>query len=133
MNNPINHPTVEYEAPLLPDDFARRVISRAREVRRQRTKRRRITAAAAVLLIAGFPLSLLMRSNYYSPVTSQETFSTAQIPSSTLDADYDQIARADEPAQLSDYIMPSAASVTNFADNYSDALWTDYSSNPLEE
>jgi hypothetical protein len=112
---------VDSELQLLPDDFARQVITRVREVRRRQRQRRRITAAAAVFVIAGFPLALLMHSRHQ-----------LQIPDSSLEADYDQMARVDEPRDVVDYIMPSADTLNDFNNDYSSALWTEYS-NPSNE
>jgi hypothetical protein len=124
---PMNDETLDRlpsPAPELPDDFARRVIARARvEQRRQRVRHRAI--AAAMLLVAALPLAMLLRPPRVE-LASREVPPSPPISTQAyaLDAVGDeQLARAAAPDQLSDYLMPNSAPLRAYAAAYSDAAW----------
>jgi hypothetical protein len=111
-------------APELPDDFAHRVIARARvEQRRQRIRQR--TIAAAMLLVAALPLARLLHPTGVQLASRDVSTTTQTIPRVyALDtSDNEQLARAAAPDQLSDYLMPNTAPLRAYAAAYSDAAW----------
>jgi hypothetical protein len=112
-------------APELPDDFARRVIARARLEQLRQRVRRRIAIAAAMLLVAALPLARLLHPTRVQ-LASRDVSTTMQtIPRVyALDtSDNEQLARAVAPDQLSDYLMPNTAPLRAYAATYSDAAW----------
>jgi hypothetical protein len=110
---------------LLPDDFARRVITRARVVAVRRQRRRRVLGGvAALLLIAILPVATFLRSSI-EPPAAPEVASTApaSLSDTTLTAGYAQLARATAPAQISDYFAPAAASLADFDQSAAASAW----------
>ncbi|HZP44779.1 MAG TPA: hypothetical protein VFB15_03930 [Candidatus Binataceae bacterium] len=121
MSELINQPPYEPEGALLPDDFAHRVMLRVGRIRRRRMIVRRTFAAAAALLVVAVPLTL--REHWAGNPVSVGGQSSA----SALEADYEQLARVEQPPQLTDYLMPAVDADSSFAAEYSGGLWTDYS------
>ncbi|MGH7841044.1 MAG: hypothetical protein ACREQD_02935 [Candidatus Binataceae bacterium] len=108
--------------PILPDDFARRVIAQARLEQHRQLIRRRVIAAA-VVVVAVLPFARpweLLRINHRS---GNLPFAQAE-DNATPNAQFTEtLGQATPPAQVSDYLMPDAAPVRSFAAAYSDAAW----------
>jgi hypothetical protein len=124
---PQNRPS--FIGPSLPDDFAQRVIARARHEQHRQHVRRRIIAGGGAGLLA----LLLMFSGYsryfrigLRPTPNSEVTADNSLDQSNLSSETDQLAIATAPADLDDYLMPNAAALRNFDSAYTaDALWQD--------
>jgi hypothetical protein len=113
--------------PNLPDDFARRVIMKARAERRKRETRRSIatTGVCAVLVAAAIPLTSFMQSwriNLASRETPSLVHSEGQ-DQSMAEAGVYQIEQETRPDEIGDYLMPNTAELAEFASAYTDASW----------
>ncbi len=100
--------------PSLPDDFAQRVIAQARHEQHRRRVRRRIAAAGS----AGILALMLVFSGYsrylridLRPAPDSEVTADNSLDQSNLTAETDQLAIATAPANLDDYLMPTAAAL----------------------
>ena len=124
----------------LPDDFPKRVIAQARREQHHRRVRLRLAAAAcATLFVAIIPLTRILnarRQTSGAPASSalawqdysqdypdpSQYYSGNAVPSASA-----QLAAATSPDNVSDYLMPDAMRIGNFADNFanddSDAPW----------
>jgi hypothetical protein len=87
--------------PSLPDDFATRVIARARFEQRRTRLRRRLSAAG------GGPSSAPARVSEVSYNAWEQ---------SDLTAETYQLALATDPDRVADYLVPSAASLADLSD-----------------
>lgn len=124
----INRPVRAYcGEPSLPDDFAVRVIARARFEQQRGRLRRRVAAGgcagllALMLVFAGHVRDF--RSGIH-PAPTAETVAYNSWDSSDLAAETNQLALAAAPDQLDDYLGPSAASLRTFdLADASDAVW----------
>jgi hypothetical protein len=106
----------------LPDDFARRVIAQARREQYQRRVRFRIaTAVCAMVIVALIPLSRTPHSPRPNPGASDSSPIAWQ--DDAIEASSAQLAAATAPDDVSDYLMPNATRVVNFADYDSEASW----------
>ena len=113
--------------PNLPDDFARRVIIKARAEQRKRQTRRHITAAGvcALLMASAIPISSFMQSRRIN-LASREAPALVHSEQQELSMDEAgayQIAQETEPEEIGDYLMPNAAALTDFVSAYTDASW----------
>jgi hypothetical protein len=112
-------------APAMPDDFARRVIRRARAEQRRQRLRRGYAFAVAILLITAIPLATLLGPTHDQLATRNGSatgpLGSQSDPFDTADAA--QLAQATAPDQLSDYLMPNTAPLRTFTATYSDAAW----------
>jgi len=141
--------TNPFQAPELPDDFARGVIAKARAVQRHRQIRGRIVAGAAVMLLA-FAIPLANRISSRNENISYPTgvrdlvlwehplpnVVARNSPANDALVSYRQaddetnalrLAEAVNPDAVDDYLMPNASTLTQFAASYSDTSW-DYDS-----
>ena len=113
----------------LPDDFARRVIAQARREQSERRVRFRVAVAAcATLIVAVISMTRtrdLLRHNLDAPDSSAIAWqSNSQDDSdNAIDAASAQLAAAAAPDDVSDYLMPNARQVGNFANYAADASW----------
>jgi hypothetical protein len=123
----VTHP---FQAPELPDDFARRVIAKARAVQRHRQIAGRIVAGMTVMLLTfAIPLANRISSRngtlsvHHSPVS--DTLASYRQDDDETDAL--RLAEAVSPDAVGDYLMPNTSALTQFDTTYSDASW-DYDS-----
>ena len=122
--------TNPFQAPELPDDFARGVIAKARAVQRYRQIRGRIVASAAVMLLAfAIPLAnrISSRNGNFSPPHSLANNALVSYRQADDETDVLTLAEAVNPDAVDDYLMPNASTLTQFAATYSDTSW-DYDS-----
>jgi hypothetical protein len=108
--------------PILPDDFARRVITRARFERRRQLVRRRMIAAAAVVAVA-LPLARPWNLITSRAQRSREVPITQAGEEARTEQFTDAVAQAATPDQIGDYLMPNTAPLRTLAAAYSDASW----------
>jgi hypothetical protein len=106
--------------PSLPDDFATRVIARARfEQRRTRLRRRLSAAGGAGLLAVTLALSGYLRDVRSGPSSAPARVSEVSYNAweqSDLTAETYQLALATDPDRVADYLVPSAASLADLSD-----------------
>ncbi len=142
--------TNPFQAPELPDDFARGVIVKARAVQRHRQIAGRIVAGITVMLLAfAIPLAnrISSRNGNFSYPTGVRDLVLWEHPlphvvahnsvardtlASYRQGDGDEtdaagLADAVNPDAVGDYLMPNTSALTQFAATYSDASW-DYDS-----
>ncbi|HLW71622.1 MAG TPA: hypothetical protein VKS22_13495 [Candidatus Binataceae bacterium] len=106
---------------VLPVDFARRVIARARlEQRRQLVRRRMIAAAVAVFAVLPLARSWEPAQNLaYRPGAGALAQTGDEASTEQFSED---LSRTAAPEQVSDYLMPNTAPLRTFA-AYSEASW----------
>jgi hypothetical protein len=139
--------TNPFQAPELPDDFARRVIVKARAVQRHRQIAGRIVVGMTVMLLAfAIPLANRISSrngNFSYPTGVRDlvlwehplphVVAHNSVARDTLasyrqgddETDAASLAEATNPDAVSDYLMPNTSTLTQFAATYSDASWYD--------
>lgn len=122
--------TNTFQAPELPDDFARCVIVKARAVQRHRQIAGRIVAGMTVMLLAfAIPLAnrISSRDGNLSAHHSPASDTLASYRQAGDEADALRLAEAVSPDAVGDYLMPDTSALTRFDATYSDASW-DYDS-----
>jgi hypothetical protein len=103
----------------LPDDFARRVIARARLEQRRQSIRRRVLAVAIVLAVLPFAHSLELAPNLAQRANPS---ALAQTGDEARTEQFSEDLPTAAPEQVSDYLMPDTAPLRTLA-AYSDASW----------
>lgn len=124
MNNANIYEEPDRNVGELPHDFAQRVISQARSVVAQRRQRRRTIAGLAMLsLIVALPLAARLRPDLGVAPGGRTDVTAPQIGTSGLAAAYEQIDRAEAPAQVADYFAPATTLLSDYAVTSSVAAW----------
>ena len=121
--SPLTNP---FQPPELPDDFARRVIVKARAVQRHRQIAGRIVAGMTVMLLAfAIPLAnrISSRSGNFSAPQLLASDTLASYRQADDETDAARIAEAANPDAVSDYLMPDTSALTQFDATYSNASW----------
>ena len=110
---------------LLPDDFAPRVLERARQLKRRNSILRRVAAGAAVATVAlgGIVVWRIELTPRTAMVRAPASY--ADLDSLTTAADSSEQTQSAAPAGV---FFPDAVQVTNFADSNSQSAWHDYDS-----
>ena len=114
MNDNVTRP-FERPGEHFPDDFARRVIVKARDEQSQR-RRRGVAVASLILMMALLPLGHALR-------LTPEVAAQSEVAWQDYSSKATELAAATAPDELSDYLAPEAVRMNQWSGGYSDASW----------